>query len=103
MLRRADDPAALEFISRQIGGLIARDGLDFAAALDRLAADAPPELQGSIAEFRAVAGRQVPSDNRSITALTRLLQAVRELGGRTDTSVLLFIANATVGYDPTSD
>ncbi len=103
MSRRADDPAALEFISRQIGGLIARDGLDFAAALDRLAADAPPELQGSIAEFRGVAGGQVPSDKRSIAALTRLLQAVRELGGRIETSVVAFIANATVGYDATTD
>src|SRR5437667_9650308 len=103
MSRHADDPEALEFVSRQIGRLIAREGLDFAAALDRVAADAPPTLQGSIASLRNVAAGQVPPPKRSIAALAGLLEAVRELGGRIETAVVAFVANATVGYDATTD
>lgn len=103
MSSRAEDAAGLEFVSRQIGRLIAREGLDFAAALDRVAADAPPTLQGPIASLRDVAGGQVATHKRSIAALAALLQAIRALGGHIETAVVAFVSNATVGHDATID
>jgi type IV pilus assembly protein PilC len=103
MRRGADEQSDLEFVSRQVGGLIAREGLDFAAALDRVAADAPPALRSSIATLREVAAGQVPSGKCSIAAFAELLQAVRQLGGQIETAVVVFVANATVAYDATAD
>jgi hypothetical protein len=99
---RADDSAALEFLSRQIGRLIARDGVDFATALNRISAEAPPEFQGSIASLQEVIGPGIPH-KRSTLALARLLQQVRELGGRVEAAVVGFVAIRTIGHDATTD
>ncbi len=104
MPKRANDPAGLEFVSRQIGRLIARDNLDFYSALSRIAADAPAELQGSIASLRdVVVGDRGVARKRSTAALAGLVQVIRETGGRVEAGVVGFVANATLGYDATVD
>ena len=58
MLRRTDDTPAHEFVARQTGRLIARDGLDFAAAVAKVASEAPPPLQEAVIEgWNAVADK----------------------------------------------
>ena len=103
MPRRTDDAAALEFLARQIGRLIARGGLDFSAAVAKVAADAPPALQDSVASLQAVAAGQPPPRRRSTAALGSLLQVIRDSAGRIDEAVVAFVTNATVGHDAVND
>ena len=103
MSRAADSQANLDFISRQIGRLIEREGLDFQTALARIASSASPGQQDSIGSLQALAaGAPLPHD-RSTATLGRLLQAVQELGGRIESAVVSFIKNATVGHDAVTD
>jgi hypothetical protein len=103
MPRRADDAATLEFVARLIGRLIARDGLDFTAAVAKVAADAPPALQGSVASLQAVAAGQRLPRGRSTAALGSILQVVRDSAGKIDQAVVAFVINATVGHDSVTD
>ena len=99
MPKRANDPASLEFVSRQIGRLIARDNMDFDSALGRIAAEAAEELQPSIASLRDVVARDRGiAAKRSTAAMAGLLQVIRGAGGRVEAGVVGFLANATVGY-----
>jgi len=104
MPKRANDPASLEFVSRQIGRLIARDNMDFDSALGRIAAEAAEVLQPSIASLRdVVTGDRGIAAKRSTAAMAGLLQVIRGAGGRVEAGVVGFLANATVGYDATVD
>jgi type II secretory pathway component PulF len=105
MLRRADQFGQLDYVTRQVARLIARDGCSAEAALALVESTEPEGRQTTFEQFRNVlSGADAPAAGGALRTLWQLLVTVRGAeAGRVDQCILIFVRHAQLAHTALRD